>query len=66
MPKALEGLSTRNLGFAQLVDRGFNRDDWVLLRALIGPWSNTLKKAAKRGVLAKSERTGSDVLLPKS
>ena len=55
--KALEslpdGLSTRDLGIACLTARGFNHEDPVLLRAMVGLLSNTLKKAVRRGVVAK-------------
>ena len=48
-----DGLSTREIGVAVLAARQFDHEDPVLLRAMVGLLSNTLKKAVRRGVVAK-------------
>lgn len=53
-----EGLTTRELGVCCLMARGFNQDDPVLLRAMVGLLSNTLKKAVRRGEMIKVVEDG--------
>ena len=48
-----DGLSTRDIGIAVLAARQFDDENLVLLRAMVGLLSNTLKKAVRRGVVAK-------------
>ena len=62
LANAPEGLTTRDLGIACLVARGFNQDDPVLLRAMVGLLSNTLKKAVRRGDLVKVGEDGRKVV----
>lgn len=47
------GVTTRELGVACLAAREFDHEDPVLLRAMVGLLSNTLKKAVRRGELVK-------------
>lgn len=49
-----EGMTTRELAVACLAAREFDHEDPVLVRAMVGVLSNTLKKAVRRGELAKS------------
>ena len=48
-------MTTRALAVACLGARGFAEDDPVLVRAMVGVLSNTLKKAVRRGELARAE-----------
>lgn len=48
-----DGLSTRDLAVACLRARDFDHDDPVLVRAMVGLLSNTLKKAVRRKEMTK-------------
>ena len=50
-----DGLTTRQLAVCCLAAREFDHEDPVLVRAMVGVLSNTLKKAVRRGVIAKGE-----------
>ncbi len=53
LASAPDGLTTRELGIACLAARGFNQDDPVLLRAMVGLLSNSLVKAVRRKDMVK-------------
>ena len=55
LAEAPAGMTTRALAVACLAARGFDGDDPVLVRAMVGVLSNTLKKAVRRGELARAE-----------
>ena len=48
-------MTTRALAVACLAARGFDAGDPVLVRAMVGVLSNTLKKASWRGEMAHAE-----------
>ena len=48
-------MTTRALAVGCLAARGFDGDNPVLVRAMTGGLSNTLKKAVRRGDLARAE-----------
>ena len=55
LAEAPAGMTTRALAVACLAARGFDGGDPVLVRAMVGVFINTLKKAVRRGELALAE-----------
>ena len=51
-------MTTRDLAVACLAAREFDYEDAVLLRAMVGLLSNTLKKAVRRGEMIRTDADG--------